>query len=192
MDAFVSRYGYVAILIWTFFEGETIVVVAGVAALLGHLDLPTVIAVSIAGSVTGDQVWYYVGRHWGRRLLASRPAWQRRAERVFEHLRRHENWLILTFRFWYGLRSVTPFAVGAAHVPRLRFFLLNLAGAIVWAITFACAGYVLGEAGIALADRLGRSMAWILLTIAALLLLLWWRNSVRRRSRSTAGSASVP
>ena len=146
LEELIATYGYLAILIITFIEGETIVILAGVAAHLGFLDATWVIAAAVAGSFSGDQLWYYVGRHWGPKIIARRLSWQEGAQKVYKHLDRHQYWLILTFRFYYGLRNVTPFVVGSAHIPRLRFFTLNLIGAIVWAITFTYIGYGLGEA----------------------------------------------
>ena len=146
LEELIATYGYLAILVITFIEGETIVILAGVAAHLGFLDLTWVIAAAVAGSFSGDQLWSYVGRHWGPKIIARRLSWQEGAQKVYKHLDRHQYWLILTFRFYYGLRNVTPFVVGSAHIPRLRFFTLNLIGAIVWAIIFAYVGYALGEA----------------------------------------------
>jgi len=146
LEQLIAEYGYLAILLVTFIEGETIVILAGVAAHLGYLELPWVIASAVAGSFSGDQLWYYVGRHWGPKIIARRLSWQESAQKVYKHLHRHQYWLILTFRFYYGLRNVTPFVVGSAHIPRLRFFTLNLVGAVVWAIVFAYVGYGLGEA----------------------------------------------
>jgi membrane protein DedA with SNARE-associated domain len=145
-EALIREYGYVAILVVTLFEGETIVLLVGAAAHFGYLELHWIIATALVGSVAGDQLWYYLGRRWGPRILSLRPSWQARAERVYWHLRRHQDWLILTFRYYYGLRSITPFAIGAAQVPRQRFFALNFAGAVIWAIGFTYAGYFLGEA----------------------------------------------
>ena len=142
----IETYGYLAILVVTFIEGETIVILAGVAAHLGLLELQWVILSAIAGSFSGDQWWYYIGRHWGPKIIAKRLSWQEGAQKVYKHLHRHQYWLILSFRFYYGFRNVTPFVVGSAHIPRLRFFTLNLIGAIVWAIIFAYVGYGLGEA----------------------------------------------
>ena len=143
LQELIETYGYLAILVITFIEGETIVILAGrgrpsrICSNLpvGHLS-------AIAGSFSGDQLWYYIGRHWGPKIIAKRLSWQEGAQKVYKHLHTHQYWLILTFRFYYGLRNVTPFVVGSAHIPRLRFFTLNLIGAIVWAITFAYAGYV--------------------------------------------------
>jgi membrane protein DedA with SNARE-associated domain len=147
LDQLIREYGYLAILIVTFFEGESIVILAGIAASLGQLTCGGIIACALLGSIGGDQLWYYVGRRWGTRVIASRPSWQRRAEKVYATLKHHETWLMLTFRFYYGLRSVTPFAIGAARVPRLRFLVLNASGAVVWALCFTYAGYFLGKAG---------------------------------------------
>ena len=142
----VSDYGYLAILIGTFLEGETIVLIAGFLAFSGHLDLPLVILSAFAGSCSGDQLYFFIGRFQGRRLLKKFPAWQERTERVFYHVHKHQNLLILSFRFFYGLRNVTPFAVGMSEVATPRFVLLNLIGAAVWATVFSVVGYSVGHA----------------------------------------------
>jgi len=145
-ESLIRDYGYAAIVLITFLEGESIVLLAGAAAHFGLLEVPWIVTSALAGSVAGDQLWYQLGRRWGPRIIARRRGWQERAERVYRHLRRHQNWLILSFRYYYGLRSVTPFAIGSAQVPTLRFFLLNFAGAVLWAFSFTYAGYFLGEA----------------------------------------------
>jgi membrane protein DedA with SNARE-associated domain len=142
----IRDYGYLAILVGTLFEGETIVLLAGAAAHFGYLDLTWIIATALAGSVAGDQLWFMLGRRWGPKITSLRRSWRERAERVHHYLRRHQDWLILSFRFYYGLRTVTPFAIGSAQVPKLRFLGLNLAGAVVWSIAFTFAGYFLGDA----------------------------------------------
>jgi len=128
------------------FEGETIVLLAGAAAHFGYLELSWVMATGLAGCVAGDQLWYFLGRWWGPRIIACRRSWQELAERVHERLRLHQNLLIFTFRFYYGLRAVIPFAIGSARVPKLRFFALNFASAVLWTAVFAFAGYFLGGA----------------------------------------------
>ena len=146
LPAIVREYGYLAILIGTFLEGETIVLIAGFLAFSGHLELPLVILAAFAGSTSGDQLYFFIGRFWGRKLLVRFPAWRERTERVFYHVHRHQNLLILSFRFFYGLRNVTPFAVGMSEVTTPRFVILNLIGAAVWATTFGYAGYSFGHA----------------------------------------------
>jgi membrane protein DedA with SNARE-associated domain len=191
----ISDYGYFVILIWTFIEGETIVILAGVAAHLGYLELPWVIASALGGSFIGDQVWYYLGRHWGPKIIARRLSWEEGAEKVYAHLRRHQYWLILTFRFYYGLRNVTPFVVGSAHIPRLRFFALNLVGAVVWATVFSSAGYLFGEAFARLVDHYHRYALYLLGGMALVGGAIWFATLVRNRRhamRHREAKASKP
>jgi membrane protein DedA with SNARE-associated domain len=185
LEQLIAEYGYLAILIVTFIEGETIVILAGVAAHFGFLELPWVITIAVVGSFSGDQLWYYLGRHWGPKIIAKRLSWQEAADKVYKHLHRHQYWLILTFRFYYGLRNVTPFVVGSAHIPRLRFFTLNLIGAIVWAFVFSFAGYFLGETFKYFMEDYHRYALYVLGGLILIGIGIWlatlWRH--RRRAR---------
>jgi membrane protein DedA with SNARE-associated domain len=142
----VERYGYTAILVGTFFEGETILVVAGIAAHQGLLQLPWVMVYAFAGSLTGDQLWFLLGRLQGRGMIDRRPKWQRRLQRVHDLLERHRVWFILVFRFLYGLRSVAPFVIGTSRVPVWQFVLLNVLGAVIWAAGLGTLSYYFGAA----------------------------------------------
>jgi len=184
LELLIENYGYLAIFILTFLEGETIVILAGVAAHLGLLELQWVILSALAGSFGGDQFYYYLGRHWGPKIIAKRLSWKEGAEKVYRLLHRHQYFLILTFRFYYGLRNVTPFAVGSAHVPRLRFFVLNLIGAIVWAITFASAGYLFGEAFKLFVDDYHKYALYLLGGLVLLGLAIWLATLIRHRRKA--------
>jgi len=58
LQSIVENYGYAAILIGTFLEGETILVLAGLAAHQGYLILTWVILAAFAGSLCGDQLFF--------------------------------------------------------------------------------------------------------------------------------------
>ncbi len=180
----IKNYGYLAILIGTFLEGETILILGGFAAHMGILELPWVIASAIAGSFSGDQLYFYIGRHFGPKIISKRLSWQEGAAKVYRHLHRHQNLLILSFRFFYGFRNVTPFAVGAAHISRLRFFTLNLIGAIIWAFAFAYAGYLFGEAFRLFLDDFKRYELYVLLALVLVGLLIWLVTLMRHRRRA--------
>lgn len=146
LTALLIKYGYLAVLLGTFLEGETILVMAGFAAHRGYLDLRWVIAVATLGSFLGDQLYFYLGGRYGWRLLNRFPRFIPRAQRVQDLLHRFHMPLILAIRFLYGLRIVGPFAIGMAAVSRIRFFALNLIGAVIWATLVAGAGYLFGHA----------------------------------------------
>ncbi len=140
----IVHYGYAALFVGTFLEGETILIIAGYLAQDGFLDLPLVILAAFLGTFAGDQTFFFLGRHKGVGFLARRPAWRRNTEKAFALLNRYQVAVILGFRFLYGIRNVTPFVIGSSGLHPLRFFILNFLGAATWAVAFGSLGYHLG------------------------------------------------
>jgi membrane protein DedA with SNARE-associated domain len=134
IEQVVAQYGYLALVVGTSLEGETVLIVAGFAAHQGYLKLAWVILAAFIGSLTGDQLYFLLGRLKGRPFLQSRPAWQVQAHRVEHLLDSHGTWIMLGFRFMYGLRTITPFVIGTSSISMSRFITLNAAGALAWAI----------------------------------------------------------
>ena len=62
-------YSYLIIFVWTFVEGETIVLFAAFMAAQGLLDPLLLLVVAGFGSYLGDQCYFWLGRHYGVRLL---------------------------------------------------------------------------------------------------------------------------
>jgi membrane protein DedA with SNARE-associated domain len=181
----IETYGYAAVALGTFLEGEVILVLAGFAAYSGYLELEWVMLCAFIGSLTGDQLYFYVGRHFGARIIRKRLSWQASADRVYRLLERHQVILILSFRFLYGVRSVAPFAIGASHrVPRLRFFALNAIGAAVWAVAVAWGGYLFGKTLQLLFEDVQRYETYALIALVILGLVVWVTSLVRRRRRA--------
>ena len=144
LETFVADYGLIAVLVGTFFEGEAIAVIGGFAAKSGVLRLEMVMACAFFGSLCGDQIAFFLGRHYGRRWVENHPTWQPRLARALELIDRYRTPLILSFRFFYGLRNVLSFAFGFTNVKFVRFMLLNAVGAAVWAVAAVGAGYLFG------------------------------------------------
>jgi membrane protein DedA with SNARE-associated domain len=184
LEQLIQDYGYLAVLIGTFIEGETIVVLGGLAAHLGYLELQWVIVSAFTGSFFGDQLYFYIGRHWGPRIIAKRLSWQANVEKVYKHLRRHQDFLILTFRFYYGLRNVTPFVIGSSQVSRLRYFTLNFIGAVVWAITLGVLGYLFGEATQLFLEDIHKKGLWLLGALVVVGVVIWAITLIRTRHRA--------
>lgn len=177
----IETYGYYALLLGTFLEGETIMVLSGFAAQRGLMDLYLVMLVGFCGTFAGDQLYYFIGRHWGTRLLAKRPTWQAPADRAYRLLRKYEVPFILSFRFIYGVRSVSPFIIGMSGIPVRRFLLLNLLAAVVWSIAVASLGYFLGRAAELFLEEVKQYEMWLFGGLVALGLLVWVIHVLRRR-----------
>ena len=186
LEHLVDTYGYLALVVGTFLEGETILILAGIAAKLGYLELPWVIAYGFAGSLIGDQLAFFLGRWRGRSILQRHPAWHARAARVNRILERHRIPVILGFRFLYGLRNLTPFVLGMSRVPFMQFVLLNAVGAALWAGTIGTLGYSLGHAADWLLGDIRRYEIEVLGAVFLSGALIWTFHAVSRvRSRRT-------
>jgi membrane protein DedA with SNARE-associated domain len=145
MEHLIEQYGYWGIFLGTFLEGETILILGGFAAHRGYLALPGVMMCAFAGTLLSDQLLFFLGRRHGQAVLVRRPVWQERVARLKGWIGRNRILIILAFRFWYGLRIVTPFALGMSRVRWLEFILLNIVGALMWAAAVGGAGYLFGQ-----------------------------------------------
>jgi membrane protein DedA with SNARE-associated domain len=177
----LSHYGYLALFVGTFLEGETILIMAGFAAHRGYLDVFWVLVIATLGGFTGDQLYFHLGRRHGWNILERFPALRQRARRVQALLDRYHLPLILGIRFMYGLRIAGPLAIGMSSVGSLRFFALNLAGAIIWAILIGGVGYVFGEAMELVLSDLKRYEEGLLAAIAIAGMAIWLFHRYNRK-----------
>jgi membrane protein DedA with SNARE-associated domain len=190
LESLLASYGYPILLIGTFLEGEAILMMAGVAAHIGYLSLGWVVACGFAGSLLGDQLFFYLGRRRGQAILARRPAWKARSEHVLRKLEQHETPLLIGFRFLYGLRSITPFAIGLTNISYLRFTIFNLVGAAVWASAVSLAGYFFGQAIESVFGDIKHYEMELMGSLAGLALVIWAARLLRRRRHKSAAAAS--
>ena len=144
MEALIAAYGYLFIFVGTFLEGETILIIAGFLSHRGYIHLPYVIAAALAGSFFGDQLYFFIGRYRGKKILEKHPVWNQRVDRFMVKFNKYNMLVVVSFRFLYGFRTIAPFAIGLSGISGLRFFILNLFSAAIWAISFGCAGYIFG------------------------------------------------
>lgn len=189
VEQLIIDYGawfYVVTFLWTFLEGETFVIIAGVAAQKGLLDWWTLFFCAWFGSFCGDQTYFWIGRLYGPRVLAKFPRWRSGVEGALAQVQRNSTWFILTFRFIYGVRNFASFSLGMARVPPLRFAALNFVAAFVWALAFAGSGYVFGEAFEAVAGEWVHGIGLVLLTCLVLFAVLMVLRARRNRRRAQA------
>jgi membrane protein DedA with SNARE-associated domain len=181
LEALIVRWGYLAVVLGTFLEGETILVAAGALAHRGALSLPLVMLCAFVGSVAGDQLWFQLGHRYGQPFLDRRPEWKARAGAVQRHLLRFGNFFVLGFRFVIGVRTVTPALLGASGYSRVRFAWLNALGGAWWSVTIGGAGYALGAVLTQLLARAAHAEELLgVALLVALLLAAVWRVARRR------------
>jgi len=174
---------YLIAFVWTFLEGETVIIFAGFAAAQGLLDPFLLLVAAWLGSFSGDQCYFWLGRHFGVRLLDRFPRFRRGVDTALHWLERYDTGFILSFRFIYGIRNVSSFAMGLSAIRWERFLALNFAAAGLWAASFVAIGYFLGHAFRAVLGDLARSFSLVMLAVFALIAVAMWLVHRRQKRR---------
>jgi membrane protein DedA with SNARE-associated domain len=140
-------FGEAAVLMGFVLPGETAVILGGVIASQGNVNLAIMIVVAAAAAIAGDSVGYEVGRLIGPRLLSIRPLRRRQAgiEKAREFVTRWGAWAVVLGRLTAFLRAVVPGLAGMGGMHYPRFLMANAIGGILWAAGFTLLGYFLGN-----------------------------------------------
>lgn len=184
LEELILTYGYIAIAIGAFLEGETILILGGFAAHRGYLDLSWVLVSAFLGTLLGDQLYFYIGRAKGKSFLENKARLRDRSEKVFVLLNKNEILLILGFRFLYGLRIITPFLLGASGISSFRFLFLNIIGAFIWATIIGIMGYLFGHALEFIIGDIKRYEGWIFSGLVVLGGVIWSIHIFSERKKS--------
>ena len=193
LHQWIENYGYVAVALGCFFEGESALLIGTLAAHERILTFGGVLLAGLIGGFAGDNFWFYMGRHLGQPFIARRPRWQKRAAYAKHHLDRYGVWFIIGLRFFYGLRSVTPFVIGAANVSRLKYTLCDALGCLLWICVMALILMALGSALESALAALNSGRGALTLTAAGVVLfagiclLIFWRTRIARQVEAEEG-----
>jgi membrane protein DedA with SNARE-associated domain len=140
-----------------------------------------VIVCGFLGTLCGDQFFFYLGRTRGVDFLKRHSHWRSKSEWVSDLLNRHPSLLVLGFRFLYGLRSLTPFLLGANGFAFLRFLILDSIGAFLWAVLVGLAGYLFGQVAQFFLGSLERYELRLFLGLVLLSATFWGIHWFRKR-----------
>jgi len=185
VESLIAQFGYAAIVVATAIEGGTALTIGGFLAHRGYLELfPGVVGAGILGNALDGQLWFFLGRRYGLRLVARRSEWKNGLDRVDSAFRRYPSLLIVGGRFVPGTRTLGWIAAGLSTTPRGKFALLNVLGATLWATTVAGLGYLFGDALERVLGELKHLELPIVIGIAAAGGLWWLVARVRSRRRS--------
>jgi membrane protein DedA with SNARE-associated domain len=126
--------------------GEFTILVGGVVAGQGTIDLFALIAIVWGCAVAGDMTSYYLGRRLGRDFMLRHgprvKITHERLEQVEGFFDRHGGKAILIGRFVGLVRAVAPFIAGSSKLPLRRFIPYDVVGAGLWGTTFVLLGYI--------------------------------------------------
>lgn len=146
IEQLIMMYGPAVIFVGTFLEGETILVMAGFLSHQGSLNPYGVAVSAFLGSFMGDQLLFYIGRRHASHPFVVRISRRPIFEKIMTLIADHPKKFTLSFRFIYGIRTISPIALGLTNIKIRDFLVLNAIAAAIWASAFTALGYVFGKA----------------------------------------------
>jgi len=176
-----------SILIGFIFPGETAVILGGVAASRGHVNIVTLIVLVVLCGIGGDSVGYLIGGRWGNQLLNLRPLRHRRRllDSVLGQLRRRGAIAVVLARFTAFLRAVVPGLAGISSMPYRVFLPANAAGGLVWGTAYCLLGYFIGHAYTKVEHASGIASDVLLGLVAVVIVVLVIRHRRKEKANLT-------
>ncbi|MBA3633925.1 MAG: VTT domain-containing protein [Acidobacteria bacterium] len=130
-----------------FLPGDSLLVVAGLFAAAGKLNLWIMMILLFIAAVVGDAVGYYSGRTMGKAIF-SRPKSRlfnpKHLEKAHAFYEKYGGKTIIIARFVPIVRTFAPIVAGAANMTYKDFFIFNIFGGFLWVFSMLLAGYFLG------------------------------------------------
>ncbi|GHS94609.1 hypothetical protein AGMMS49949_08520 [Alphaproteobacteria bacterium] len=130
-------------------EGETVILTASALAAAHYLSLRNIWLIAFLTTLCLDQGLYFYGhflwKHPNKPISERFPRLYRKSRRAVILLKRYDIWFILSFRFVYGIRALSPVVIGLCGILPRRFIPLNAISAFLWATISCSIGYWLGD-----------------------------------------------
>jgi membrane protein DedA with SNARE-associated domain len=180
----VQQFGYLAIAIGSFLEGEAVLLAGSFAASQGYLELFLVFPIAAVASFLGDLPYFYAGRRYGDSVIERFPSLHCHKGRLENLLHRHHVLMVLTLRFLYGVRIPGLLTLGMSTLPSWRFLTLNFFGALIWAAGICAAGYGAGRVITGFFDRMDsaeQAFMLIVILVGSLMLAMLLRRKMAQR-----------
>lgn len=130
-----------------FLPGDSLLVVSGLFAAAGKLNVSLVMLAFFLGSVVGDNTGYWTGRAMGKTLFNRedsrifKPSRVAKAKQFFD---KYGVKTVVLARFVPIVRTFAPLVVGATEMPYIKFLTFSIIGGLLWISSMVLAGYFLG------------------------------------------------
>jgi len=130
-----------------FLPGDSLLVMAGLYAAKGDLDIWFLNLLLIPMAIAGDATSYWIGRRTGPRLFnrpRSRLFRPEHVQAAHDFYERHGGKAIILARFMPLVRTFVPVVAGVAGMTYRHFAAFNVIGGAAWVASMTLIGYVLG------------------------------------------------
>ena len=187
-ELLLHKFGYLAVFVGTFLEGETILVMAGFFAERGYMELFIVMLVAFAGAYIGHVFWFWLGRVKGVRLLDRFPRMKNHFGKGIRMFERYGAPAIFITQWLYGLRITCAVIIGISRISTVKFLVYEAISCAVWSAVIASLGFFFGRAVERVLGKAAHIEKWGLLVLVAVGVGVWlyhqWKD---RRAKMGSG-----
>lgn len=183
LEELISRYGYIAIFILTFVEGESVLIAAGFLAYNGYLNPHAVALVSAAASYIGHGAFFLIA-------LYRREPFLKLARKVINvNLPKFESFMgkygiasIFISQWLYGFRLLSAAILGFARMGTKKYFTFQLISCLIWAYICTFGGYFFGATLKNLLGSLKKYEPHIAIGILVAGFIIWFIRNIRKKN----------
>ncbi len=175
--------------------GDTLLFALGLFIATGQIDvvpggegveLAVALVALTAAAFLGNVSGYEIGRRIGPPLYERngriiKPEYFDKTRAFFD---KHGNKALVLGRFVPFVRTYITVVAGATQMPRARFFVWSLVGAVLWVLGITLLGYFLGARYESLGENIDKAIIVILAFSVLPILYEWWKH--RREERASA------
>jgi len=126
-------------------EGEMIMLSSVIAAHKGYLNLWIVMVISFSGTLGSDWFYFFFGREKGKNWLLNKQKIKGKLKKVTQKLQKYPAIVIVSYRFLYGFKTLTPVFLGASEIQTITFISYSFFSTLLWCLLYGTLGYTSGE-----------------------------------------------
>jgi len=175
----MTHYGYLILLIWTFFEGETALVLAGVLSFTGHMELGLSIFIAGTGGMLGDLFWFYIGKKHFDIVKDKIKNNEIIVDEIKKILKKFDILVIFIQRYLYGLRTIIPIVIGMTKFDTKRFFIINYISALFWSASIMIPAYYFGNNILNIFEKI--KSYWYIFVILYIFFFIFFGKKIKKR-----------
>lgn len=172
---FLIAFAECLVVIGLILPGTVLMTAIGLLIGTGVLPFTTTMLCAIAGAILGDMISFWLGHHFHQHLRDFWPfsKYPKLLEKSEVFFKSHGGKSIFLGRFLGPIRPMLPVIAGMLSMSSLRFIVVDVLSAILWAPVYTFPGIVLGFAS----QQLPPETATKVLLYVILFLLFCWMVS---------------
>ena len=138
-----------------------------------HLDIIWVCVAIALGAFLGGEAGYFIGHKAGPRIFQKSEGGlfsKANVDRTNAFFAKYGALAVIVARFVPVVRTFAPVAAGVGHMPRVKYSLYNLTGAVIWGVGLTMLGFGVGHIPV-VADFVEKYIDLVLLGVVIVVLL---------------------